>query len=97
MQNPSLLAEVSRPTRSELAAARKAMAARPHGCGCFGQVSMNPFYSGIVGHWHTYHPNAMAMLHEAQYVVLSEFAAAWAASREAPTRMALVPQPIKIG
>ena len=97
MENPSLLATVARPTRAELAAARRAMAARPHMCGCFGQVSVNPFYVGIVGHWQKFHPDSVAMLKEAQYVVLTEFAAAWSASKEAPTRMALVPQPIRIG
>ncbi len=97
MENPSLLATVARPTRTELAAARRAMAARQHMCGCYSQVSMNPFFSGIVSHWRTYHADAMAILAEAQYVVLAEFAAAWSASKEPPTRMALVPQPIKIG
>jgi len=97
MKNPSLLAEVGRPTRAELAAARKAMAARPHMCGCFGQVSMNPFYSGIVSHWRGTHPDSMAMLAEAQAVVLEAFAAEMSSERQAPDKLCVVPQPVRIG
>jgi hypothetical protein len=97
VENPYLLARVARPTRAELAAARKAMRARTHMCGCFGQVSMNPFYNGIVGHWRGTHPDSIAMLIEAQAVVLEAFAAEMSSERQAPDKVRVVPQPVRIG
>ena len=104
MKNPNLLAEIVRPSRGELAAARRAMrAARAAlgpgsgACGCFAQVSVNPFYSGIVAHWRTYHAESVAMLVDAQATVLEAVASEMAASRGGPVRLHVVPQPVRIG
>ena len=66
-------------------------------CGCFGQVSMSPFYTGIVSHWRTTHGESLAMLAEAQYVALTAFAAEMASERQSPDKLRVVPQPIRIG
>ena len=60
----------STPTREQLTAARAALAAQQKAgnylCGCFTALCRDPFFSGLVSHWQTYHPNSLAILGNAQ-------------------------------
>lgn len=75
---------VRRPSEEEHAAAVTAMhrqTEKNHNlCGCWIQLCRNPFYSGLEAHWHTYHPQSLAILRDSQARRLAELATA--ASKE---------------
>lgn len=91
------LVRIERPSGTELKAARKAMLAKGHTCGCYAQVSKNPFYTGILGHFRSYHPDSLAVLEEAQATALLQLAleASGGPAIAWPTRV--LPAPVRIG
>jgi hypothetical protein len=43
-------------------------------CGCYVALCRNPFYSGLEAHWHTYHPQSLAVLRDSQARRLADLA-----------------------
>jgi hypothetical protein len=93
----SVLVRIERPSRAELVAARKAMLAGGHTCGCYGQVSRNPFFSAVVAHFRRVHPDSLAVVLDAQAAVLLAMAQEATAEHAAPWRTTALPIPVKIG
>jgi hypothetical protein len=58
------------PTRTQLTAARAALAAQQKAgnylCGCFSALCRDPFFPSLVSHWQMYHLNSLAILGNAQ-------------------------------
>jgi hypothetical protein len=92
-----VLVRIERPSRAELVTARKAMLARGHTCGCYGQVSRNPFFGPVVSHYRRVHPDSLAVVLDAQAEVLLRMAQEATAEHEAPWRTTALPIPVKIG
>jgi len=93
----TLVARVERPTARETAAARRAYRSRGNLCGCYAQLSRNPFYSGVVGHFMTFHAEAIDMLRDIQAQALIAIAAELAGARELPWAARSLPMPVRIG
>ena len=93
----TLVARVQRPTPKETAAARRAYRSRGNLCGCHAQLSRNPFYSGVVSHFMTYHPDAIDMLRDIQAEALLLIAGELSADHELPWAARSLPMPIRIG
>ena len=91
------LVRIERPSGTELKAARKAMQARGNTCGCFGQVSKNPFYRGILSHFRLYHPDSLAVLEEAQATALVQLALEASGGPDIPWPTRVLPAPVRIG
>ena len=91
------LVRIERPSGTDLKAARGAMLAKGHTCGCYAQVSRNPFYTGILGHFRAFHPDSLAVLEDAQAVALLLLALEASGGREIPWPTRVLPAPVKIG
>lgn len=92
-----VLVQVARPGPAAMRAARKAYRLQGRLCGCHAQLSRNPFYRGVIGHFATFHPGAEDVLRDAQAQALVRIARELTLSADPPWPSRSLPQPVKIG